>query len=235
MRGHADFTAATFARCASEQAAAPALELDEIDLLVRGDPSLAEASRVPRLDPEEVFPQDDAATIAWLPQPRPDDPTRELSGGALLAHIVEHHHVYVRRALPYIVALLARVAGFHGKRDERLNALNDAGQELADLLEAHLNEEEQRLFPSILAAAEGGGARREREEMQRHHREVGRLLARIRSLSSGYAAPEWSDRGHQALMEELQELDEDLVEHIRLESYVLAPRSSPSSPDVDAS
>jgi regulator of cell morphogenesis and NO signaling len=235
MRGHADFTAAAFARSATEQATAPALGLDEIDLLVRCDPSLGEASRVTRLDPEEVFPQDDGATIAWVPQPRPHDPIRELSNDALLAHVVERHHTYVRRALPYIVALLARVAGFHGKRDERLSALNDAGQELADALEAHLDEEEQRLFPSLLSVAEGGGAPREREEMVRHHREVGRLLARLRSLSGGYAAPDWSDRGHRALMEELQALDEDLAEHMRLERLVLTRRSSPPSPYVDAS
>ncbi len=139
---------------------------------------------------------------------------------AVIADIVDSHHASARRALPYIVTLLARVAGFHGKRNWKLNALCDAGQELADRLESHLDDQERQLFPALAAGA-GEGARRELERTYRHHREVERLLALVRSLADGYVAPEWSDHGYRALMEELEALEGDVLQHVRFESRVL--------------
>ncbi len=153
---------------------------------------------------------------------RLDDP-RPLPDAALVAHIVERHHAYVRRALPYVVPLLARVAGFHGKRDGRLWALADAGEELADALEASLDAEEQVLFPALLAGA-FDVARREALRMSGHHRDVRLLLGLIRSLADGFAAPAWADGGHRALLEELEALEDDLLEHMHLEGFVLVPR-----------
>ncbi len=221
MQRHAERTTA---RAAIERAA-PALEPDEIDVCVRGDPGLQDASWVPNLDPEDVLPRGDAAETPAA-KDAPGDPARDLPDAALVAHVVERHHAYVRRALPYVVALLDRAAGLHGRRDGgRLTALGEAGQELAELLEGHLEEEERRLFPALVAAGAGEGARRERDEMRRHHRDVARLLDRIRFLASDYAAPDWSDRGHRALLEELEALDEDLEAHVRLEARLLATRS----------
>jgi regulator of cell morphogenesis and NO signaling len=139
---------------------------------------------------------------------------------AVIADIVDGHHANARRALPYIVTLLARVAGFHGKRNGKLNALCDAGHELADALEAHLDDQERQLFPA-LAAGSGEGLRRELEKTHGRHRQVEQLLERIRSLADGYVAPEWGDHGYRALMEELAALEDDVLRHMRLESSIL--------------
>lgn len=149
------------------------------------------------------------------------------AAAARVVTALERHHVYVQRALPYIVSLLARVAGFHGKRNGKLAELCDAGQALADRLEVHLEEGEHRLFPALLAGGPPPDAvRGELDHLRRHHREVRQLLDRIRSLADGYSAPDWSDLSYRALMEELEALEEDVVEHMHLESYVLAPRLS---------
>lgn len=139
---------------------------------------------------------------------------------ALIADLVGGHHANERRALPYILTLLARVAGFHGKRNGKLDALCDAGNELARVLEAHLDDQELRLFPA-LAGATGEGLRRELERTQRNLRETERLLVRIRSLADGYVAPDWGDNGYRALMEELQALEDDVRKHMHLESHLL--------------
>ncbi len=138
----------------------------------------------------------------------------------VLADIVEGHHANARRALPYIVTLLARVAGFHGKRNGKLNALCEAGHRLADALEAHLDQQELQLFPA-LAAGEGEGVRRQLERTYNHHREMEQLLSQIRSLADGFVAPEWGDNGYRALMEELEAFEGDVLQHLRLERGVL--------------
>lgn len=142
----------------------------------------------------------------------------------VVAHLVEHH-AYARRALPYIVPLLARVAGFHGKRNGKLVALCDTGQALADALEAHVEEEEREVFPALLGLPFGrDGARALSPRPCDHPGEVMRLLARVRSLADGYAAPDWASLAYRVLMEELEALEEDVTEYLHLESFVLAPR-----------
>ncbi len=215
---------ATLAQIVAEHGvAAPVFQRREIDCFRRGAATVAEACRDLHLDPDEVFAQLEAAITA---APRRDDP-RQLPDAALVTHIVERHHAYERSALPYIVSLLSKVAGFYGKRNAKLSALCDAGHELADTLDAHLEEEERGLFPALLAGAPRSEVvRGELEEMNRHHCAVALLLARIRWLADGFAAPEWGGRSYQVLMEELEALEEDVMEHMRLENYVLFPRLS---------
>ncbi len=145
-----------------------------------------------------------------------------------VAHVVEHHHPYARRALPYIVPLLARVAGFHGKRNAKLGALCEAGNELAETLQVHFDEEEQVLFPALLAGLPGRGGRPAPPPRPcGHPGELARLLDRVHSLADGYRTPEWADLAYRALMEELEALEEDVTEYLHLETFVLVPRIAP--------
>jgi regulator of cell morphogenesis and NO signaling len=143
---------------------------------------------------------------------------------ALVAHLVDHH-AQVRRMLPYVVALLAKAAGFHRRRNAKLGVLCDVGQELAERLEAHLDAEERDLFPALLAGGPAGAAvRRELDRMERHHRKLPLVLARVRWLADDFVVPAWADHGYQTLMEELAALEQDLRDHVRLEGSVLVPR-----------
>jgi regulator of cell morphogenesis and NO signaling len=137
-----------------------------------------------------------------------------------VARIVDRHHAYERRALPYLVALLAKVAGFHRRRNAKLGVLCDVGQELAETLEAQLDVEEQELFPA-LAAGTADEARRGLDGLRRHHRALALFLARVRWLADDFSVPSWAGRSYQVLMEELAALEEDLVEHMHLEAALL--------------
>jgi regulator of cell morphogenesis and NO signaling len=162
------------------------------------------------------------APIALLP-PR-EDPER-LSDDALVARIVGEHHANLRRSLPFIVSLLAKVAGFYRRRNAKLSALCDAGEELAERLDEWIEDEEQNLFPALLAQEPvGEPVRRQLERMGKRHRAMELLLERIRWLADDYAVPSWADRGYQALMEELDALERDQREHARLEGAILLPR-----------
>ncbi len=144
---------------------------------------------------------------------------------ALVAQIVERHHAYERRALPYLVALLPKVAGSHARRNAKLGVLCDVGQEFAEAIEAHLDEEERELFPALLAAAPAPDAvRGGLDRMRRHHSALALFLARVRWLADDFAVPAWAGRAYQVLMEELAALEEDLVEHMHLEGALLGSR-----------
>jgi regulator of cell morphogenesis and NO signaling len=141
---------------------------------------------------------------------------------------VAAHHAEERRALPYVVALLARAAGCDRGRNAKLGVLCDVGQELADVLEAHADDAERELFPVLLAAATAAdAARAAAARIRREHRAITLLLARIRWLADDFAVPAWGGRAYQALMEELEALEDDVIEHLHLEDNFLLPRVSP--------
>lgn len=151
--------------------------------------------------------------------------THELPDAALVAHLVERHHAHERRVLPYVVALLGKVAACHRRRNAKLGVLCEAGEELAEALEAHHEDGERRLFPALLAAAGApDAAPRELDRASRRHRALALLLARIRWLADDFAVPPWGDRSYGALMEELQALEAQVLEHVQLEAHVLLPR-----------
>ena len=152
----------------------------------------------------------------------PDDAAPAARGrtvDALVARIAERH-AHERRALPYLVTLLAKVAGFHRRRNAKLGVLCDVGQELADAIEAQLDDEERELFPALLAGA-ADAARDGLERLRRHHRALALALARVRWLADDFAVPSWAGRSDQVLMEELAALEEDVLEHVALEGALL--------------
>ncbi len=178
----------------------------------------------PDLAPLLPTAREDAARLDGAGALRP--PARERPTEDVVAQLVGHH-AWERGALPYVVALLAKAAGRHRRRNAKLAVLCDVGQELADALEAHADEEERDLFPALLAGATSTDAfRAGLERMRRHHRALTLLLARIRWLADDFAVPPWADRGYQALMEELEALEDEVVAHLHLEGHVLLPRLS---------
>jgi regulator of cell morphogenesis and NO signaling len=153
-------------------------------------------------------------------------PARERTTEDLVLEIAAHH-AGERRALPYVVALLARAAGCDRGRNAKLGVLCDVGQELAEVLEAHADDAERELFPALLAAPTGDGARAAAARVRRQHRAITLLLARIRWLADDFAVPAWAGRAYQALMEELEALEDDVIEHLHLEDHFLLPRIAP--------
>jgi regulator of cell morphogenesis and NO signaling len=217
-----DRTATVAQIVAAHGATAPVFQRHEIDFGRRGDTTVLEACRERHLDPEEVFAQVEDAILAAVGQPR-EIGSRQVPDAALVAHILEHHHAQARRALPYIVPLLAKVAGRHGKRNRKLNALCDVGQHFADMLGAYLDDEAQEFLPTLVAGSRDL-VQRNAKKMVRQRWDLELLLQRVRSQADGYAVPEWGDHSYRVLMEELEALEEQVLEHLHLEDQVLVPR-----------
>ena len=67
----------------------------------------------------------------------------------LIQHIVRTHHHYVRCELPRLVEMAHKVAGKHGKRSPQLEEIDRLLDDLRTEMFAHLEKEEQVLFPFI--------------------------------------------------------------------------------------
>jgi regulator of cell morphogenesis and NO signaling len=197
-----------------------------IDFCCAGNVSVAEACAARGLDAAAVQAELDAAIRETAGAPF-DDP-RAVPTDALISHIVEKHHAYLRQALPSVVALATKVARVHGAREPKLRSLAVAVQELAETLEPHLDQEERSLFPA-LSGGQGDAPETAAElaDMMGEHLAVAELLERIHDASDGFRVPVWGCNSYRALFSELRTMDGDIREHVHLENHVLCPRFAP--------
>lgn len=151
----------------------------------------------------------------------------ELSTPALIDHIVNTHHAYLRKTLPYLQPLATKVARVHGDHNPKLRALSEAVSELVDTLLPHLDDEEETLFPQL---CDNTAAPELLDAMVDEHREVAALLERIRAASDDFAIPTWACGSYRALFRELEAVEQDTFTHVHLENHVLAPRFATPSP-----
>jgi regulator of cell morphogenesis and NO signaling len=150
----------------------------------------------------------------------------------LVRHILDVHHVYTWEELPRLKALMLKVARVHGDRHPELVQLQPVVVGLVEELEMHLTKEERILFPYILslvgAAPNGdacfGSAMGPIRVMDSEHEDAGEALATIRRLSSDLVPPADACGSYRALYTGLAELEQDLHQHIHLETNVLFPR-----------
>lgn len=203
-------------------ACAPLLQELRIDFCCKGDLTLSAACRLRGLDAAEVVAQLERAIAAG--EPRTGEDPRRMPTAELVAHIVSRHHEFLRTALPFLGHLSSKVARVHGEHDPKLVELERVFVQLRDLLDAHLDTEEDVLFRLVSGpgpGAEGGlalaGAHRE-------HQEVGAALHRIRELADDFVAPDWACTSYKTLLRELRALESDVLRHVHLENHVLFPR-----------
>jgi regulator of cell morphogenesis and NO signaling len=195
-----------------------------IDFCCRGGVSVASACEGLAVTPEALFREldDEVAARAGA---APAEDVRALGTAALIARIVDRHHGYLRRALPFLVPLSAKVASVHGAHESRLVPLAAAVSELAGMLEPHLEEEEQVLFPALTSRnPDPDVVEREFARMHEDHLAVGDVLRDLRTLTDGFVAPEWGCTSYRTLMAGLEELEGDILRHVHLENHVLMPR-----------
>lgn len=214
---------ATVAQIVTEHAiTARVFQRHGIDFCCRGGVTVEEACRDRAIEPGAVWAELEAA----IPGDRAsaEDP-RRLSTPELIELIVDRHHGYLRRALPFVVPLAVKVAEVHGEKNGQLAELRLVVAEIADALDPHLDQEEQVLFPALVAPEPDAALiRSELASMHDDHLAVGTLLARMRELSGGFTVPEWGCRSYRVLMAELEALEGDVLRHVHLENHVLMPR-----------
>lgn len=214
-----------------------ALESLGVDYCCGGGRPLAAAAKEAGADLAQVL----AAVNQAIAAPAADSAAPDWAAASLTAladHILTSHHAFMKRELPHLAALFAKVLRAHGaKHGDLLRQLHGVFTALRAEIEAHLLKEEQVLFPYIAAmdaqvAATGtvppmhcGTIRNPIRQMEAEHEEAGAALAAMRRITGGYVLPADACPTFAALYEGLQQMEADLHQHVHLENNILYPRA----------
>jgi regulator of cell morphogenesis and NO signaling len=216
---------------AESPAAVRVFEKYSIDFCCGGKIPVAEACSRKGLDPAVLLAEIDQAIQGpaegqtdWLAASLP----------ALIDHILNTHHAYMKTQLPRVAALLAKVLQAHSDRHgDMLRAVAAVYGPMKAELDGHLAKEEMVLFPLVRALDGGakagsfhcGSVQNPIRVMWMEHDSAGEALAEMRRLTSDYTAPEDACNTFKALYFELADMERDLHRHIHLENNILFPRA----------
>jgi regulator of cell morphogenesis and NO signaling len=157
----------------------------------------------------------------------------------LCGHIVATHHAFLRRELPRLRELLAKLARVHGDRHPELRETFAVFGPFADDLERHMEKEERVLFP-LIARIESGEVPRTPfvlqpiAVMEAEHDEAGGAMKEMQRMTSGYAVPADGCNTYRAAMAGLAELESDMHAHVHKENNILFPRAAQLVAEVGA-
>jgi regulator of cell morphogenesis and NO signaling len=202
-----------------------------IDYCCGGDRPLAEACRASGVDLGVLTHELEHAEHMPLHEEDVDWSTLPLR--ALVRHILEKHHSYLRRELPRLGSLLEKVVDKHGPKNAAFRELSSVFSALESELTSHMRKEETVLFPWVcgmeatrtIDSAPYVTVRKPIHVMEDEHRFAGDALARIRWLTNDFVPPPDACPTMQALYAGLEELELDLHRHIHEENYILFPRA----------
>ena len=136
---------------------------------------------------------------------------------ALVARVIDRHHAYLRRCLPDVSWLVAKIAEVHGPRVPELGELRETVERLRAALERGMADEETRVFPLLMASPDPAMAADGLRDLESTRRLVQAALERIRDLTGEYRAPEGACRTWLRTLVELEDLENDLGRHLALE------------------
>ena len=193
-----------------------------IDFCCGGDTSLLNACDEEDLEPHWVYQR--LVELQPAPSTREKD-VSDLTLTELTEHLESTHHVYLKKALPRLVALMDKVHQAHSPRHPELTRLQTVVENLRADLEPHLLKEEQILFP-LIRQLEAEGLQLEAAQgpirvMRSEHDGAGELLKEMRTLTNVYVVPKDGCQSFQLLYEGLKELEEDTHIHIHKENNIL--------------
>ncbi len=219
----------------TQPSATRVFERFEIDLSSQADNSLEGACAELQLSVDQVLEKLADAQNEESGATAPDPANLPLS--RLIQHIVRVHHHNVRQELPRLTEMAAKVVTKKGDRAPELRRVTELLEKLhADML-AHIQKEEQVLFPfiaqldrdSIITYPPAHACFRSVSfpisMMEQEHEAANHIMAELREITQGFEPPEWACVKHIALFAGICEFESDLRQHVHLENDVLFQRA----------
>ncbi len=207
-----------------------------INFCCGGKISLETACRAHDLDTFEMISELELATRKRYISPTISYDSWSIS--FLTEYINNVHHSYLKKALPEISDYLERFVKGHNKIFPYLNTLQADFMHLYNELIPHMETEEHVIFPYIrqienayqkdepYAALLVRTLRKPVENMMHHeHMLVSKTLLKFRDLTGNYALPVNACVNQKVTFLKLNELDNDLVQHMHLENNILFPKA----------
>jgi regulator of cell morphogenesis and NO signaling len=220
---------------ATQPSAAKVFQRFDIDLCSQADKSLDGACAELQLSVDQVLEKLADAETQELGGP-PVDPA-SLPIGRLIQHIVRVHHQYVRQELPRLAEMAQKLAAKRSDRAPELKNVEELLEALRADMFAHIQKEEQVLFPFILQMDQDSivayppahacfrSVTHPVSKMMQEHESANHVVAELRRLTLDFQPPEWACATHIALFAGLSEFETDLKQHVHLENDVLFPRA----------
>lgn len=141
---------------------------------------------------------------------------------ALTSYIEDKHHSYLREKLPEISTLLGTILRVHGADHTELFEVYRLFGTLKADLEQHLLKEETMLFPSFTEEDNNqDGIAKLSAEIIKEHEAAGEILGKLREVTKNYTIPEDVCGTFRKAYTLLEEMENDLHEHIHLENNIL--------------
>ncbi len=191
----------------------------DIDFCCGGKQTLERAATRKELDLEAI--EAELATLA-------EEPVEKDWQAAPLAEIIDHiivrYHDRHREQLPELILQATKVGRVHADKPDVPKGLAKYLTMLHQELSSHMMKEEQILFPMIKQGM-GAQANGPISVMESEHDDAGELLEVIKHTTNNVTPPPEACTTWKAMYNGINELIDDLMNHISLENNVLFPRA----------
>ncbi|MCF7201729.1 iron-sulfur cluster repair protein YtfE [Pseudomonas oligotrophica] len=187
-----------------------------LDFCCGGNLPLREAAAQRGLDGEAI-----AGELAALHSAQAGPDWRQASAGELIEYLLERFHERHRDQLPELIRLASRVEQVHGSKPGCPNGLAEHLWNMQQELESHMLKEEQVLFPMLQRGIRTPQTDGPISVMRYEHDQHGNALAQLAYLTDDITPPPHACNTWRALYRGLEELRDDLMQHIHLENNIL--------------
>ncbi|WP_312960998.1 iron-sulfur cluster repair protein YtfE [Stutzerimonas nitrititolerans] len=194
----------------------------KLDFCCGGNTSLRDAASQRALDAQAIAEQ--LAALGGHSDTQPD--WRNEPAGTLIEHILERFHERHREQFPELIRLANRVEQVHGNKAACPVGLAEHLWNMQQELESHMLKEEQILFPMLQRGMKLPQSQGPIAVMRFEHDQHGAALERMAELTNDITPPENACNTWCALYRGLEELRDDLMQHIHLENNILFANAS---------
>lgn len=208
---------------------AQTFEAHNIDFCCGGGISLNEACKKAGINTNELIPKLEAMVQL------PDADSKYIDGlelDELIDYILKRHHTYVLENMPFIQKKLQKLCDVHGENHPELYEIRQLFDGAVENLSAHMQKEENILFPHIKKMVNFKKENRKSDlisekvlepihQMELEHSIEGERFASLVKLTNNYTCPADGCGTYQVTFKSLQDFELDLHRHIHLENNIL--------------
>ena len=191
----------------------------DLDFCCGGRQTLLKAATRQNLDLEAIESELAALSATPLEKDWRSAPLPEI-----IDHIIVRYHDRHREQLPELILQATKVERVHAAKASVPRGLTKYLTMLHEELTSHMMKEERILFP-IIKQGMGSQAGGPVSVMESEHDEAGELLEVIKHTTNNVTPPDDACTTWRALYNGINEMIDDLMNHISLENNVLFPRA----------
>lgn len=191
----------------------------DIDFCCGGKQTLSRSAEKKGLDIDML-----EAQLSELSQETLEKDWREAPLAEIIDFIIVRYHDRHRAQLPELILQAEKVERVHANKPTVPKGLTKYLEALHEELSSHMMKEERILFPMIKNGL-GQNAAAPISVMEQEHDDAGDILEAIKGITDNVTPPPEACTTWRVLYNGINELIDDLMNHINLENNLLFPRA----------